>query len=99
MKGFTLNGDAAQAAVKGAVFLLFAMIAAITAIIISGKTVPEVFVSGFTLLVGFIIGSRVVTGDVQEAVNRKTEARNAPAGAIDPATGRPYTRRESDGQA
>lgn len=68
-----MNGKSSEIAVKGAIGLLALLIVAIAAIIISGQIAPEIFVTMASMLVGFLIGTRVVTDAVKETVIRKEE--------------------------
>jgi uncharacterized membrane protein len=66
-----INGATAKTAVTGAVGLLAVIIVSVTAIIISGKPVPDFFITIGSLLTGFLIGTRVVPPSVAKAVVRK----------------------------
>lgn len=73
-----INGKSADTALKIAGVLLIMLFASYTAIVISGKPVPQEFQSYGNILigalVGFIAGSRVVTPDVSAQI--KTEPLN-----------------------
>lgn len=63
-----LDGQSGDNAVAGAVLLLLAIVIAIAAITIAGKSVPDLFVVLAPSLLGFIIGTRVVPSDVATQV-------------------------------
>lgn len=68
-----INGETGKSLVYGAVGVLIVIMVSITAIIISGKTVPDFFYTGGTLLIGFLVGSRVVTPDVSSQVTQAAQ--------------------------
>ena len=66
----TLNGQSAEVAVKLAAGLVALLIVAVTAIVITGKVIPEIFTAAITLLAGFLVGTRVVTPEVAREVQK-----------------------------
>lgn len=65
-----LNGQSANTAMRGAVFLLGLIIVAVTVVVVQGKDIPSIFTTLGGLLAGFVIGGRVVTTDVAREVKK-----------------------------
>jgi hypothetical protein len=72
-----VNGNVGKSLVIGAFAALIALFVAVTIIIVAGDVVPDFFYTTGTLLVGFLIGSRVITPDVSKQVLDKANTEPA----------------------
>ncbi len=54
-----LNGRVSLSITRGVSIVLLILIVAVTAIILWGKTVPDAFITGISVLIGFLIGSQI----------------------------------------